>query len=70
MTAVAATAQPCTCGCGAHLEATEYGPVCTCQCQEDQKPDTIAQQIYALRAQREAIDHRIGELTTTQGQAA
>jgi hypothetical protein len=59
----AATTETCTCGCNTNLKTTEYGPVCTCQCAEDQKPDTVAQHIYALRAQREAIDRQLQELT-------
>ena len=52
----AATTDTCTCGCDSKLESTEYGPVCTCECPEHEKPDTVAQHIYELRAQREAID--------------
>ena len=55
--------ETCTCGCNTTLEPTEYGPVCTCQCDDDQKPDTVAQHIYTLRAQREAIDRQLRELT-------
>lgn len=68
MTTETANAEPCSCGCGAELTTTEYGVVCTCQCAEDQKAHTIAQQLYSLRAQREVIDRQIGVLTTAQAE--
>lgn len=62
--------EPCTCGCGAHLETSEYGPVCTCQCEAELKPHTAAQEIYELRGRLEAIELELRTLTEAKAAAA
>ena len=52
----------CTCGCGAPLRVSDYGPVCTCSCAAEAKAATLAQQIHELRLEREAIERRLCEL--------
>lgn len=62
MTANGEKEQTCTCGCGATLEASEFGPVCACGCEDELKPKTIAQQIHNLQVQQAEIDRRLHEL--------
>jgi hypothetical protein len=62
MTANGEKEQTCTCGCGAPLESSDFGPVCTCGCPEEEKPQTVAQQIHDLQVQQADIDRRLHEL--------
>lgn len=62
MTADAANAPPCECGCGATLEASEYGPVCACGCEDEKKAHTVAQEIHDLQIHQAEIDRRLHEL--------
>ena len=62
MTAKVEEEQTCTCGCGATLETSDYGPICACGCDEEQKPKTIAQEIHDLQIRQAEIDQRLHEL--------
>ncbi len=62
MTADVKEEQTCTCGCGATLETGDLGPVCTCGCEEEQKPRTVAQEIHNLQVRQADIDRRLHEL--------
>ena len=57
----------CACGCGSPMVASEYGPVCTCECEAELKPKTTAQEIHDLRVQQVALERRLHELVAKHG---